>query len=157
MEENEHSPRRPRISPTKPLHLRKKSNSQVETSKQPIRELQNGKSNASKFPPRTSSSFKDSMADLSDFHGMSQRHLRAAANSVQSPRTALSDCINTYFSVPPSGNTPSIAASHSTVSDIKGSYLSDSSSAIFGDFVQINKAELGIFSTAMSGLGLSDS
>jgi hypothetical protein len=156
MEANQHTHRPPIISPTKPLHLRKKSNPQSET-KHHSREWQHHNSNAPKFPPRTSSASKSSMPDPSDSHSVHQRNYQAAASAVQSPRTALSDCINTYFSDSPTGDAPSIATSHSTVSEIKATYFSDSSSAIFGDFVRINSAKVGNHSAAMSGLGLSES
>jgi hypothetical protein len=151
MEENEKAPRRPLVSPTKPLHLRKKSSPQIERPKQYTHNLRERNPSTSRFAPQTSSTPKD----MDSVYVCESSQTTTVCG--KSPHSALSDCVHTYFSDSPTGNAPYATASHSTISNVKGNYHFDSPSAILGDFVQVNKTKMDIPTDAMGGLGLSES
>ncbi|EPE25774.1 hypothetical protein GLAREA_01686 [Glarea lozoyensis ATCC 20868] len=141
----------------KPLHLRKKSSTQVERPEQQAGRSHEGETHALNFQPRTSSSSRNTHSGSSHDKMDVRKGRQAAVTSGNNSLSARSECATTHMSSSSTRDALSIDTTHSTVSDIKGEYLSDSSSAITGDFVDVNKRRADLFAARMGGQGLFNS
>jgi hypothetical protein len=149
----EQSTRDTHLSPPRPLNVHKSSSplraprDQTQPSNSNDKPVINAPLNPVKFPPRTSS-MRDSNApgnsSLPDVPGNSSFHGDQAQHR-ENHRSAASS----------NGNS-SIASERSTVSSIKASYVTDSSSAIMGDFIPITPVDIKTVQPPKKGFVVTD-
>lgn len=146
MDRKSPSRRLPAGSPTRPLHIRKESsqhhvanntNPHSRNKSDSSRYKTRARSNTSDFPPRSSSLRKteQKQAELRRLYRDITDDPVAAATKRSTSRDKERYTANSC------GEEDSSTGSHSTVSSIKGHYLSDFSSPILGDFIKLGVAK----------------
>ena len=148
--------RHPHLSPTRPLYLHKQSSQVHATRSQPQLNNNNAntaQSNVPTFPPRTSS-MRNSDASGKSY---SREAVEALAFPAETALSTLSRHGKKHRSGTSSNGNSSIASTLSTVSSIKTYDLSDSSSAMMGDFIPISAADLKTAQPPKKGFVVMDS
>lgn len=136
--------RLPQLSPIRPLYLQKESSpvhtthsqARLNNKKLQLQDKRAAPPTFSIFPPRTSSIPK------CDASGKSRETSEALPFPENAAPSTLSKQTEKHQSATSSNGDSSIASARSNVSSVKAYYLSDTSSAMMGDFIPISSADL---------------